>query len=107
MLMVFGIAKLRDMPVDVYPEFNPPTVEVQTEALGLSAAEVKSLITVPKVQVDTKQLQAQGVTLKQVTETAGEALWVSPISHLELSTPDTAKGMVLDEKAEYMKEELK
>src|SRR4029453_7103171 len=46
-LMVFGIAQLRSMPVDVYPEFNPPLVEVQTEALGLSAAEVESLITTP------------------------------------------------------------
>jgi CzcA family heavy metal efflux pump len=46
-LMVFGIVRLRSMPVDVYPEFNPPLVEVQTEALGLSAAEVESLITTP------------------------------------------------------------
>lgn len=46
-LTAFGISKLRQMPVDVYPEFNPPLVEVQTEALGLSAAEVESLITVP------------------------------------------------------------
>src|SRR5688572_11024481 len=46
-LMAFGITQLRAMPVDVYPEFNPPMVEVQTEALGLSAAEVESLITTP------------------------------------------------------------
>src|SRR4029434_2935438 len=46
-LMVFGMAQLRGMPVDVYPEFNPPLVEVQTEALGLSAAEVESLINTP------------------------------------------------------------
>ncbi|MFZ2406338.1 MAG: efflux RND transporter permease subunit [Methylobacter sp.] len=208
MLMVFGIAKLRNMPVDVYPEFNPPVVEVQTEALGLSAAEVESLITVPteadllngvawlsniesesvdgmssillafepgtdpirarqmvqerltqafalpnvskppvmlqplsstgrvmmvglsskelslidigvlarwkikprllgvpgvanvavwgqrerqlQVQVDPKQLLAQGVTLKQIIETTGEALWVSPLSYLKASTPGTA-----------------
>jgi CzcA family heavy metal efflux pump len=38
------------MPVDVLPEFTPPYVEVQTEALGLSAEEVEQLITVPMEQ---------------------------------------------------------
>ena len=33
--------------VDVLPEFTPPYVEIQTEALGLSADEVEQLITVP------------------------------------------------------------
>jgi CzcA family heavy metal efflux pump len=45
-----GIAQLRAMPVDALPEFTPTTVEVQTEALGLSAAEVEELITVPMEQ---------------------------------------------------------
>src|SRR5882757_7299813 len=49
-LMVFGIAQLRSAPVDVYPEFTPPSVEIQAEALGLSAAEVEQLITVPLEQ---------------------------------------------------------
>ena len=49
-LLVFGAIQLRDMPVDVLPEFAPPTVEVQTEALGLSVAEVEQLITVPLEQ---------------------------------------------------------
>lgn len=207
-LMVFGVTQLRSMPVDVYPEFNPPLVEVQTEALGLSAEEVESLITVPmeadllngvawldqiysesvagmskillvfepgtdpirarqmvqerlnqayalpnvskppvmlqplsttsrvmmvglsskdlsliemgvlahwnikprltgvpgvanvaiwgqrdrqlQVLVDPEQLQAKNVTLSQVIETTGEALWVSPLSYLESSTPGTA-----------------
>jgi CzcA family heavy metal efflux pump len=207
-LMAFGATQLRSMPVDVYPEFNPPLVEVQTEALGLSAAEVESLITTPmeadllngvawldqmysesvtglsrillvfepgtdpikarqmvqerltqahalpnvskppvmlqplssssrvmmvglsssslspielgvlarwnikprlmgvpgvanvsvwgqrerqlQVQVDPEQLKAKGVTLSQVVETAGEALWVSPLSFLESSSPGTA-----------------
>src|SRR5215218_4397601 len=48
--LVFGILKLRDEPVDVLPEYGAPTVEVQTEALGLSAAEVEQLITVPMEQ---------------------------------------------------------
>ncbi len=49
-LTVIGIAQLRSAPVDVYPEFMPPSVEIQTEALGLSAAEVEQLITVPLEQ---------------------------------------------------------
>ena len=46
----FGFAQLRSMPVDIYPEFTPTQVEVQTEALGLSAEEVEQLITVPLEQ---------------------------------------------------------
>src|SRR3954449_6358563 len=42
---VLALAGLRGAPVDVYPEFMPPTVEIQTEALGLSAAEVEHFIT--------------------------------------------------------------
>jgi Cu/Ag efflux pump CusA len=42
-----GVTQLRDASVDVLPEFTPPYVEIQTEALGLSANEVEQLITVP------------------------------------------------------------
>lgn len=207
-VVLAAVDAVEDMPVDVYPEFNPPFVEVQTEALGLSAAEMESLITVPleadllngvawldritsksvaglssillhfepgtdplrarqmvqerltqtfalpnvskpptmlqplstssrvmmvglsskdlslidlgvlarwnirprlmgvpgvanvaiwgqrerqlQVHVDPKQLHARGVTLAQVVETAGNALWVSPLSYLNASTPGTA-----------------
>jgi Cu/Ag efflux pump CusA len=205
--VVFGIAQLRSAPVDVYPEFTPPAVQIQTEALGLSAAEVEQLITVPleqdllngvpwldrihsssmpglsaidltfqpgtnlyaarqmvqermtqahalpnvgsppimiqplasasrvamiglssqtvspvemsvlarwkirprlmgvpgvanvsiygqrdrqlQVQVDPRRLQSQHVTLTQVIKTAGNALWVSPLTFVEASTPGT------------------
>src|SRR5215813_10089656 len=43
----FGLAQLRDVPVDVFPEFAPPRVEIQTICLGLSPAEVEQLVTVP------------------------------------------------------------
>src|SRR5919106_2813340 len=46
-VLAIGIVQLRNAPVDVLPEFTPPYVEVQTEALGLSAEEVEQLITVP------------------------------------------------------------
>ena len=41
------VAQLPGAPVDELPEFGPPHVQIQTEALGLSAAEVEQLITVP------------------------------------------------------------
>jgi CzcA family heavy metal efflux pump len=49
-VLLVGASQLREMPTDVLPEFAPPTVEIQTEALGLSAAEVEQLITVPMEQ---------------------------------------------------------
>jgi Cu/Ag efflux pump CusA len=46
-LMFFGARQLDDMAVDVFPEFAPPRVEVQTISIGLSPDEVESLVTVP------------------------------------------------------------
>jgi Cu/Ag efflux pump CusA len=206
-ILGFGITTLPTMPVDNLPEFSPPHVEIQTEALGLSAVEVEQLITSPmeadllngvawldeirsksvpglssiemvfepgtdifrarqlvaerltqafalpnvsappvlmqplsstsrvmmvqltsedvsqidmsvlarwnikpalmgvpgvanvsifgqreqqlQVQVDPEKLRASNVTLNQVIETAGNAVWVSPLSFLEASTPGT------------------
>ena len=48
--MLAGAAQLRQMPVDILPEFSPPYVEIQTEALGLSAEEVEQFITTPMEQ---------------------------------------------------------
>jgi Cu/Ag efflux pump CusA len=202
-----GVVQLQHAPVDVYPEFAPTQVEVQAEALGLSAQEVEQLITVPieqdllngvpwlksitsrsmpglsaidlvfepgtdlyqarqmvqermsqakalpnvgtppaviqptsstsrvamvgmrsdsvsmiemsvlarwqirprlmsipgvaqvsifgqqdrqlQVQVDPQRLQARNITLTQLIETTGNALWVSPLSFVEASTPGT------------------
>lgn len=49
-VLILGIALLPQTAVDTLPEFNRPTVEVQAEALGLSAEEVEQLITVPLEQ---------------------------------------------------------
>src|SRR5207244_12825443 len=49
-MMYFCIAQVQRMPVDVFPEFAPPLVEVQTICLGLTAVEVESLVTVPMEQ---------------------------------------------------------
>ncbi|MCB9265576.1 MAG: efflux RND transporter permease subunit [Lewinellaceae bacterium] len=49
-MMYFGIKQIRNMPVDVFPEFAPPVVEVQTICLGLESNEVEALVTVPLEQ---------------------------------------------------------
>ena len=46
-LMVAGMAQLYHMPVDVFPEFAPPLVEIQTPSAGLFPEEVEALVTVP------------------------------------------------------------
>src|SRR2546430_10016061 len=46
-MMFIGLSQLRTMPVDVFPEFAPPLVEIQTEAPGMSSSEVESLVTIP------------------------------------------------------------
>jgi CzcA family heavy metal efflux pump len=48
--MVFGLVQLSAMRVDVFPEFAPPRVEIQTACLGLTTADVESLVTVPLEQ---------------------------------------------------------
>ncbi|MEZ4616637.1 MAG: efflux RND transporter permease subunit [Caldilineaceae bacterium] len=47
LLIVFGVAQVRALPIDVFPEFAPPQVEIQTPCLGLSAEEVEELVTAP------------------------------------------------------------
>lgn len=45
-----GLVQLPGSSLDVLPEFTPPQVQIQSEALGLSAAEVEQLVTVPLEQ---------------------------------------------------------
>ena len=49
-VLALAVVRLDDAPKDVYPEFEPPQVQVQTDALGLSAEEVEELITTPLEQ---------------------------------------------------------
>jgi CzcA family heavy metal efflux pump len=46
-LVVTGAVALESMPVDVFPEFAPPQVVIQTEAPGMAPTDVESLITYP------------------------------------------------------------
>ncbi|HJQ88035.1 MAG TPA: efflux RND transporter permease subunit, partial [Propionibacteriaceae bacterium] len=45
--LALGFVQIPQTKVDVFPEFAPPEVEIQTIALGNSSNEVEQLITVP------------------------------------------------------------
>lgn len=44
---LWGVFTVTQMPLDVFPEFAPPQVDIQTEATGLAPEEVETQITVP------------------------------------------------------------
>ena len=46
-LLVGGLYAARTAPLDVFPEFAPPIVEVQVEAPGLAPEDVEALVTRP------------------------------------------------------------
>ena len=46
-MFVAGAYALRSMSADVFPEFAPPQVVIQTEAPGMAPVDVESLITYP------------------------------------------------------------
>ncbi len=46
-LIVFGAYVTTRVRLDVFPEFAPPQVVIQTEAPGLASEEVEQLVTLP------------------------------------------------------------
>lgn len=46
-ISLWGFRVLGQMPLDVFPSFAPPQVEIQVEAPGLAPEEVESLVTRP------------------------------------------------------------
>lgn len=47
LLVAYGVFALRYASYDAFPEFAPPQVDVQTEALGYSSEQVETLVTRP------------------------------------------------------------
>jgi len=47
LLLIVGARTLPSAPLDVFPEFAPPIVEIQTEAPGLSTEDVERLVSIP------------------------------------------------------------
>jgi CzcA family heavy metal efflux pump len=67
-MLAFGIQQLPKMPVDVFPEFAPPKVEVQTEGPGMSSTEIEELITIP---METQLRGTPGVDVVRSSSVVG------------------------------------
>jgi CzcA family heavy metal efflux pump len=92
-LMYFGVGQLRKMPVDVFPEFAPPLVEIQTISLGLSPEEVETLVTIPLEQV---LAGVPGMTImrsKSVPDLSAIKMYFEPGTDLLLARQEVAERM--------------
>ena len=47
LISLWGLQVITQMPLDVFPAFAPPQVEIQTDAAGLAPEEVEALVTRP------------------------------------------------------------
>ena len=67
-ITVWGIFSITQMPLDVFPEFAPPQVDIQTQAAGLAPEEVESQITLP---IETAVNGLPGVTTVRSSSKVG------------------------------------
>ncbi len=67
-MLGFGLYQLPKMPVDVFPEFAPPKVEIQTEGPGMSSTEIEELITIP---METQLRGTPGVDVVRSSSVVG------------------------------------
>lgn len=65
---VWGIFTVTQMPLDVFPEFAPPQVDIHTEATGLAPEEVESQITIP---IESAVNGLPGVTIVRSSSKVG------------------------------------
>lgn len=92
-LMVFGIYSTLNLPVDLFPEIDPPVITVITSYQGAGALEVEQNI--------TRQLEDQFSTLNDLDEISS-----SSVDNLSIITLEFDWGSNLDEASNNIRDAL-
>src|SRR5687767_15923797 len=83
-LMIFGVTRLRGSAEDVFPEFAPPRVEIQTLSIGISASAVEDLIIVPLEQAVNAMPGLDVMRSRTVTDPSDIFLIFKSVTHVIL-----------------------
>lgn len=84
-IIMWGANAVRNSKMDVFPEFAPPRVEVQTEAPGLSTEEVERLVSIPIENALTSTPFVATLRSKSVLGLSSVLLILEPGANLEVA----------------------
>ena len=94
-LMVIGADQMRELRIDVFPEFAPPIVEIQTPCLGLSPTEVEALVTIPMEQALAGLPELNILRSKSVTDLSSVKLIFKQGADAMIARQRVQEGMAL------------
>jgi CzcA family heavy metal efflux pump len=96
LIAVLGVAALLSARFDVFPDFAPPHVLVQTEAPGLDATQVEALVTRP-----LEDLLAGTENVKAVRSTSSQGLSAMQVVFDRTGDPYRQRQVVTERLAEF------